>query len=137
MENNWSSTCAKIFHGAQGSYFIVQKLSNKQSVKGVRRLTSHSKRQKSLINIEKLLLVHAFDYIVLSVNPGLTSCEELAMALPVMTKCVPIIGSVQFSVNTVLPYAVYVHMKTIIEDNNLLQQCILLKKTWIYTLSFL
>ena len=93
----------------------MQKLSNKQSVKGICRFnrlrTAHSKRQKALY-IEKLLPTHAFDYIVLRVNLGLTSCEDLATALPVMTKCVPTIGSVQFSVNTILPYAMHVHMKT-------------------------
>ena len=107
--------CAQNYFMEHKVAILLCKNSNKQSVKGIcrfDRLTSHSKRQKSLINIEKLSPALAFDYIVLSVNPGLTSCEDLATALPVMTKCVPIIGSVQLSVNTVLPYAVHVHMKT-------------------------
>ena len=33
------------------------------------------------MSIEKLWSAHAFNYIVLRVNPGLTSCEELDMAL--------------------------------------------------------
>ena len=33
------------------------------------------------MTIGKLIGTHAFDYIVLMVNPGLTSCEDLAMAL--------------------------------------------------------
>ena len=79
---------------------------------GLIHLEQHTARDRKALYIEKLLPAHAFDYIVLSVNLGLTSCEDFATALPVMTKCVPIIGSVQFSVNTVLPYAVHVHMKT-------------------------
>ena len=31
--------------------------------------------------MEKLSAAHAFNYIVLRVNPGLISCEDLAMAL--------------------------------------------------------
>ena len=33
------------------------------------------------MNIEKLSSAHAFNYIVLWVNPGLTSCEDFATAL--------------------------------------------------------
>ena len=55
-------------------YSIVQKLSNKQSGKVICRFDrlriSHSKRQKSFMRIKKLLSVHAFNYIVLKVNPG-------------------------------------------------------------------
>ena len=40
--------CAKIFHGAQGSYFIVQKLSNKQSVKGFVDLHHAARDRKAL-----------------------------------------------------------------------------------------
>ena len=49
MENNRPPTHTKIFHAAQGIATIVQKLSNKQSVKVIcrfdRRLrTSHNQR---------------------------------------------------------------------------------------------
>ena len=57
-------------------YFVfVQKLSNKQSAKvicGFDRLTTR---------FWNLSAAHALNYIVLRVNPGLTSCEDLATAL--------------------------------------------------------
>ena len=60
-------------------------LSNKQSAKVIckfdRFRTAHSKRQKTIWALEKLLATHAFDYILLRVNPGLISYEDLAMAL--------------------------------------------------------
>ena len=51
---------------------------------------SHSKTQKSQMSIEKLSPAHTFNYIVLKVNPGLTSCEELAMALQIMVNKQPL-----------------------------------------------
>ena len=62
-------------------YSIVQKLSNKQSAKVICRFD----RQKSQMSIEQLSSTHTFNYIVFRVNPGLTSCEELATALPWLT----------------------------------------------------
>ena len=47
------------------------------------RILSHSKRQKSHMSIEKLKSAHAFNYIVLRVNNGLTSCKDVATALQV------------------------------------------------------
>ena len=38
-------------------------------------------RKAICMSIEKLSFTHTFNYIVLRVNPGLTSCEDLAMAL--------------------------------------------------------
>ena len=61
----------------------MTKLNNKQSAKvicGLDRLrTAHSKSQKSHKSNGNLLVAHAFDYmIVLRINPGLTSCKDLA-----------------------------------------------------------
>ena len=60
--------------------FYYAKLSNKQSAKVIctfdRLRTAYS--NKTLVN---LLSAHTFAYIVLRVNYGLTSCEDLAMAL--------------------------------------------------------
>ena len=64
-------------------YSIVQKLSNKQSAKVIIRFdrlrTVHSKSHKSHVSNGNLLTAHAFDYIVFRINPGLTSCKDLAM----------------------------------------------------------
>ena len=61
---------------------IVPKLSNKQSAKAICRFgrlrTAHSKTQKAIVSNGNLLAAHAFDYIVLRINPGLTSCKDLA-----------------------------------------------------------
>ena len=61
---------------------IVQKLSNKQSAKVICRFdrlrTVHSKSQKAIQVMENLSATHVFDYIVLKINPGLTSCKDLA-----------------------------------------------------------
>ena len=59
----------------------MQKLNNKQSAKVILGMIDleHMQRQKSHMCIEKLLTAHAFHYIVLRVNPGLTSCEDLTM----------------------------------------------------------
>ena len=43
--------------------------------------TVHSKRQTSHMCNKKLSFTHTFNYIVLQVNPGLTSCEDLPTAL--------------------------------------------------------
>ena len=51
----------------------MQKLSNKQSAKVICRLD------------RPILAAHAFDYIVLRINTGLTVCEDLAMALQEIT----------------------------------------------------
>ena len=63
----------------------MQKLSNKQSAKVICRFdrlrTAHSKRQKAIEALENLSSTHAFDHIVLRINAGLTSCEDLATAL--------------------------------------------------------
>ena len=65
-------------------YSIVQKLSNKQSPKVIcrfnRLITAHSKKERSHISSGNLLAIHAFDYIVLKVNPGLTS-EDFTITL--------------------------------------------------------
>ena len=65
-------------------YSILQKLSNKQSAKVICKCdglrTAHRKPYGYWKR--KLIAAHAFDYIVLKVNPGLTSCEDLATALP-------------------------------------------------------
>ena len=60
----------------------MQKLSNKQSAKVISRFdrlrTVHSKSQKAKGVKEELSVAHAFDYIVFRINPGLTSCKDLA-----------------------------------------------------------
>ena len=71
------------FHAA---YSIVQKLSNKQSAKVFSRFdrlrTSHSKRQKSHMSIERLSSSHPFNYVHIAQGyPSLISCEDLATAL--------------------------------------------------------
>ena len=73
----------KIFHAAQGIRFCAK--INKQSAKGICRFerlrTSHSKRQKAIQALKRLSFAHAFNYIVLRINPGPTSCEDVAMEL--------------------------------------------------------
>ena len=63
------------------------KLSSKQSAKMICRFdrlrTAHSKNKQAIQIIEHLSATHTFDYIVLRVNPGLTSCEHLVKALGV------------------------------------------------------
>ena len=65
--------------------FYCAKLSNKQSAKVIYKLdklrTSHSKRQKSHMNIEKLTSASAFNYIVFRVYHRLTSCKDNATTL--------------------------------------------------------
>ena len=70
-------------HSWSTRYFIVQNTQS-SNVKGVcrfDRLTSHNKRSKCHMNIEKVSSTHVFSYIVLRVNPGLTSCEDLVTTL--------------------------------------------------------
>ena len=43
--------------------------------------TAHSKRQKAIGALENLPAAHTFDYIMLKVNRGLTSCEDLTTAV--------------------------------------------------------
>ena len=66
-------------------YSIVLELSNKQSAKVIWRLdrlrTAHSKGQTNNMSIGNLSAAHEFDYIVLRVEPCLTSGEYLAIAL--------------------------------------------------------
>ena len=66
-------------------YAIVQKLSNKQSAKvflGLIDLENLTARDRKAISaLKRLSGTHAFNNIVLRVNLGLTSCEDLAMAL--------------------------------------------------------
>ena len=57
-------------------YSIVQKLSDKQSAKVICRFD-----RLSHMSIGNSSATHAFDYIVLMIKPGLTSCEDFAMAL--------------------------------------------------------
>ena len=54
--------------------FYCEKLSNKQSAKVICRFdrAAHSKSN------ENLPVAHAFDYIVFTMNPGLTSCKDQA-----------------------------------------------------------
>ena len=70
----------KIFHAAQGILFGAK--INKQSAKAICRFerlrTLHSKRQKAIQVLKKLSFAHAFNYIVLRINPGPTSCEDIA-----------------------------------------------------------
>ena len=73
----------KIFHAAQGILFCAK--INKQSAKAICRFerlrTSHSKRQKAVQALKRLSFAHTFNYIVLRIIPGLTSCEDVAMVL--------------------------------------------------------
>ena len=48
-------------------------------------LEHHTARERKAIwALEKLSATHAFDYIVLRVNPNLTSYEDLATAMMVL-----------------------------------------------------
>ena len=49
---------------------------------GLINLEHDTARDRKVIwAFKRLLSAHVFDYIVLRVNPGPTSCEDLAMAL--------------------------------------------------------
>ena len=64
--------------------FYCAKVCNKQSAKVIcrfDRLRKVHRKGKSHMSTGKLLTAHAFDHIVLRVNPGLTRCEGLAIAL--------------------------------------------------------
>ena len=89
---------------------IVQNLSNKQSAEVICRFdrlrTAHSKSQTSHMNIGKLIGAHAFDYIVLRVNPaGLTSCEDLATALHICYICTTIIYTIVSHMKHIASYS--------------------------------
>ena len=58
--------------------FFVQKLSNKQSAKVICRLDKLRMAHTARV-MKHLSAAHAFDYIVLRINPGLTTCKDLAM----------------------------------------------------------
>ena len=83
MENYRLPMNVKIIYVAQ--CILLCYLSNKQSAKVICRFdrlrTAHSKSQKGICALENLSATHAFDYIVLKVNPGLTSCEDTATAM--------------------------------------------------------
>ena len=61
----------------------MQKLSNKHSAKVICRFgilrTAHSKR--AVLVMKNLSASHAFDYLVLRANPGLTCCKDLAIVM--------------------------------------------------------
>ena len=65
------------------THSIVQTLTYKQSAKVIRspdRLRiAHSKSKGAIGVKECLLAAHTFDYIVLRINPCLTTCKNLAM----------------------------------------------------------
>ena len=81
MENNQLPTHTKILYATQGNPYCA-KLNNKQSAKAIckfdRLRTVHSKSQKAIRVMENLLATHAYDYIVLRINLGLTSSKDLA-----------------------------------------------------------
>ena len=66
--------------------FYCAKLSNKQNVKVSvicmsDRLRIVQQESKAIRVMEKILAAHAFDYIVIRINPGLTSCKDLATVM--------------------------------------------------------
>ena len=70
----------------QHKVYYCAKLSNKQSAKVIcrfDRLRKHytARDRKSYMSIEKLSSTHTFNYIVLRVKHGLTSCKDFATAL--------------------------------------------------------
>ena len=83
VENNQPPTHAKIFYAAQGILFWSNKQSTKVIFVSLMDLEQHTGRDKKpyIWVLENLTAAYAFDYIVLWVNPGLTSCEDLATAL--------------------------------------------------------
>ena len=48
--------------------------------------------------MENLSAAHTFDYIVLRINPGLTSCEDLATALIFMADIIDIISGYRLTI---------------------------------------
>ena len=66
--------------------FYCAKLSNKQNAKVsvicmFDRLRIAQQESKAICVMEKILAAHAFDYIVIRINPGLTSCKDLATVM--------------------------------------------------------
>ena len=63
-------------------YSIVQRLSSKQNAKVICSFdsfrTAHSKRQKAIEAMENLSAAHAFYYIEVRLNAGLTICKDVA-----------------------------------------------------------
>ena len=63
----------------------MQKLSNKHSAKVICRFgilrTAYRKTQRAVLVMKNLSASHAFDYLVLRANPGLTCCKDLAMVM--------------------------------------------------------
>ena len=95
---------------------FVNKWSNKQSAKVIckfdRLRTSHSKSQKSHMSIEKLSSAHPFNYIVLRVNPSLSSCEEFATSLQIMVNKQPL-----FKGSNIIHLSLNINHKTLaVED---------------------
>ena len=41
--------------------------------------TAHSQSEKAIWVMEYLLAAHEFDYMMLRIKPGLTTCKDLAM----------------------------------------------------------
>ena len=68
--------------------FYYAKINNKQSAKVICRFdtlrtAAHSKSQKAIWVKEYLSTTHTFDYIMLRINPGLTSCKDLATVVDI------------------------------------------------------
>ena len=68
---------------------IVQKLSNKQSAKVICRFDSITQQviEKPHEHWKGYRPAHAFNYIMLRVDPGLTSCGDIATALHISQTC--------------------------------------------------
>ena len=81
MENNWPPTHAKIYMLRKVFYSTKIKQSAKVICRFDRLRTAHSKRQTSHMSIENLS-GHPHTWLnSAQVEPGLTSCEDLATAL--------------------------------------------------------
>ena len=89
VENNRPSTHSRIFYATQGILLCKNQVIN--SAKVICRFHSLrivlSNRLTSHMSIGKVPAAHAFNYIVLRVKSGLTSCEDLATALPITILC--------------------------------------------------
>ena len=61
-------------------FYLVQKLINRvlKRFVGLRDLEHYTARQKAIQALKRLSFAHAFNYIVLRINPGPTSCEDIA-----------------------------------------------------------
>ena len=103
------------------------------------------------MSIENLSSAHAFDYIVLRVKPGLTSCEDLAMALADFYYIHLCIHSGQFiqTIKGYKPFAIasshdgegnkirvwsptYTSWLTCLERMNLIKENIMAYTEWLY-----